>query len=73
MIAWRTWRSHSFPRLKCSLGNLHVEEDKLGEKHSAKVIVTIRHKYAAILKQHLATNELPTTKLKSSNLGYLSS
>ena len=37
------------------------------------IIVTTRHKHAAVLKQHLATNELPTTKLKSSSLGYLSS
>ena len=40
---------------------------------SDTIIVTIRHKHAAVLKQHLATNELPTTELKSSSLGYLSS
>ena len=38
-----------------------------------KVFVTTRHKHTAVLKQHLATNELPTTKLKSSSLGFLSS
>ena len=40
---------------------------------SDTIIVTTRHKHATVLKQHLATNELPTTKLKSTSLGYLSS
>ena len=40
---------------------------------SDTIIVKTRHKHATVLKQHLATNELPTTKLKSSSLGYLSS
>ena len=36
-------------------------------------IVTTRHKHATVLKQRLAINELLTTKLKSSSLGFLSS